>query len=105
MATDNNNISKEALVLWLSQTNENHAADIQARLQARVFHNSDECVDYMTDFNDTKFLMIIYSDNPQQFVSGIHTCEQLKAIYVLHSEEDMNKDWTNEYGKVRIIES
>jgi hypothetical protein len=102
MTTNNDNISNEDLVLWLNETDGYRVADIQTKLQARVFHSRDECVDYITSFNDRKILLLISTDNTQEILSVIHTLEQVKAIYVLDSKEEKNEDWTNQYGKVRV---
>lgn len=105
MTKNNDYVSEEYCIVWLNETDKCGLEDIRTTLQAIIFHNRDECVDYITIFNDSKILLIISSDNAQEILEVTHTLEQIKAIYVLNSKEENDKDWANQYGKVRVIVS
>jgi hypothetical protein len=102
MAINNGNISKEDMVIWLSQNDESHQRT-QSKLHAIVFHNCDECIDYITDINDRKIVLIVSDQYAEYALSVMNEFEHLKGIYVLHCNGDNNINWSNNYSKVRIL--
>jgi hypothetical protein len=102
MATYNENVSKEDVVIWLAQNNENHQ-NAQSKLHAIVFDNCDECIDYVININDRKIVLIVSHLNAECVVSVVNEFEQIKAIYVLLCDGESDTTWSNNYGKVRIV--
>lgn len=103
MTTSKDNTFNGNLTVWLNENDQCRMEDIQTILQLIIFHNRDECIDYITNENNQKILLITSSDNAQEFLSVVHILEQIKAIYVLNTVDEKNENkWINQYKKVRV---
>jgi hypothetical protein len=103
--------SESYILVWLCQTanvnliEENTITQKKLRevvSTLKVFDDCDQCVDYLTDIQDQKFLLIVSSSYGSQMVSVVHEFKQLTAIYIYctESEKSSNDTWSKDYEKV-----
>jgi tetratricopeptide (TPR) repeat protein len=64
-----------------------------------IFTDPDECVDFLTDLEDTKTVLIVDDTIGQQIMPLIDDIPQLDHVYV----ESPHSEWFNEWPKVKDI--
>ena len=97
-------IFHEETVVWLNEIDEYRCSDIQVKLQARIFPDRSQCIDFITESQDKKILLIISINDPEDILFVANDFNQVKSIYILNSKEKTNACLTTKYEKVRIIQ-
>ncbi|CAF4877963.1 unnamed protein product [Rotaria sp. Silwood1] len=71
----------------------------------KYFTNVDECVDYITDVQDTHIVLTISGRFARHVIPHIHDFSQLEAVYISCKPEnkERNKEWSAYYFKVKAI--
>jgi hypothetical protein len=66
------------------------------------FTNSDECVDYITNIQDSHIVLTISGRFARHVIPHIHDFPQLEAVYISCKPENKqrNDEWKNGYHKV-----
>jgi len=97
-------------IIWIdenmSDTEDN--LDIEEQLRSninrlKIFNNLDAGVDYLTDLEDQKIVLIISNTNECRFIPDIHAFTQLKAIYIHCLSKKISINWLKNYEKVSIF--
>lgn len=66
----------------------------------KVFTNSDECIDYITDIRDENIFLVICDSLAKQILPHICDINQIKSIYVLSDKKTMYTKWTEHFKKI-----
>ena len=102
-------IAEQILVVWLD-VNINDA-NKETRLSIRklqhivnsvkTFHDTNECIDFLTDLKNETVYMIISNDFIQWILPLINDIPQLHAIYHYDSNHTQPENWIQGSGKVK----
>ena len=68
-----------------------------------IFHNSDECVDFLIDMQAEKICMIISGTFGEQVVPCIHDLAQVDTIYIHCSNNDYHEQWIKNWSKIKGV--
>ena len=68
-----------------------------------IFTNSDECVDFLTDLEDTMTILVLEDTIGEQIMPLIHDVSQLDHVYGFSSIKSLSSKWINEWPKVKGI--
>jgi tetratricopeptide (TPR) repeat protein len=68
-----------------------------------IFTNQDECVDFLTDLEDTKAFLIINDTIDQQLMSCIHNVPQLDKVYIFSLNKSLHNEWIKEWTKIKDV--
>ena len=86
------------LVIALDQSDkddENISLQLQNMVnEFNVFADIDECIDYITDFDDTKIILIIKETIGHEILSLIHNISQIDSIYIFCNKKSNENQWT-----------
>jgi len=88
---------------------DNKKIDIQLKLrqitdQINTFDDCDACVDYFTDMNESKRIILIISGRyADRVVPYIHDFQQFVSIYIYCVNKEVNKQGSQHYHKVSKI--
>ncbi|CAF4564104.1 unnamed protein product, partial [Rotaria sp. Silwood2] len=104
-------IESNVLLVWFSSIiteRDDHYGYLITHLQTiindiHVFEDADQCVDFVTDINHKKVLLIITDDIDQYLVPLIHDTPQLDSIYLFSQNKTINEQWTKEWYKIKGI--
>ncbi|UJR19283.1 hypothetical protein I4U23_022412 [Adineta vaga] len=102
-------IAQGYLIIWLNsdidETNEEyqntlkHLRNIVDTID--IFTNPDECVDFFTEFNDMKTLLIVSDTTGQQIIPLIHDLPQLYQIYIFSPTNILSDEWIKKWSKIK----
>ena len=72
---------------------------------SQIFHDSEQCVDFITDLENSKVFLIISYRLGQLLLPLIHHCEQIESVYVFCSVNlsPIDDQWTKQIGKIKGI--
>lgn len=105
-------IHRDLLVIWLDpdiDENERSYREISSALdqivgQILLYRDIDQCIDFVSDIEDKKVLMILPATLPYQpLVSLIHDIPQLYCIYVVEHDATGHGLTTSKFGKVKKV--
>ncbi|CAF4037958.1 unnamed protein product, partial [Rotaria sordida] len=68
-----------------------------------TFTDVDQCVDFLSDIEDEKVLMIVSNALGQHIVPEIQALPQLHSIYVFCDNQSINQPWTKTIPKVKGV--
>lgn len=94
-------IMKNFQLIWLNTSIDQSKEDCQKislQLQnvvneVNMFTQPDECIDYVTDIDDMRAILIIEDALGQQILSFIHDIPQIDAVYILCTTESNHEQW------------
>jgi hypothetical protein len=100
----NTNVVQNFLLIWFNSTiieRDNNYQNLITHLRSIVnnihlFKDADQCVDFLTDIDYKKVLLIITGDLDQSIVPLIHDTPQLDSIYLFSQTKTTDKQWTKE---------
>lgn len=97
-------------IIWIDEhindTEENLVIQEKLRSginQLKIFNNLDAGVDYLTDVENQKIVLIISNTDGCRIIPHIHEFTQLKAIYVHCLDKKISTNWSKNYNKVSIF--
>ncbi|UJR34594.1 hypothetical protein I4U23_027370 [Adineta vaga] len=104
-------ISGNFILIWLNLNIDSSNSNIQTyipRLRTiinsiKIFHNLDECIDFITDLIDEKIFLIISGRITQQFASILHELIEIDSIYLFSNENSSYRQWIEQYQKIKGI--
>jgi tetratricopeptide (TPR) repeat protein len=108
----NSRIVQNFVLIWLhppiDDMNDNDFCNSIAELRRVVnsitkFSDVDQCIDFLTDIKEEKVLMIIPDQLGQNMVSVVHDIPQINSIYVFCKNGSQNKQWAQQWPKVKDI--
>lgn len=84
-------IVQDFLIIWLDPSIDQSNKDYQNNLlqmrnvvnEVDIFTQSDECIDYLTDIDDMKIILIIEDKLGQQILRFIYDIPQIDSVYIL----------------------
>jgi hypothetical protein len=65
-----------------------------------IFDNSEECVDFITDVEHVKVLLIVSGSFGQPIVPLIYNLSQISSIYVFCVNVQLHQTWSRTFSKV-----
>ena len=68
-----------------------------------IFTDPDECVDFLTDLEDVKAVLVIDDTFDQQIAPLIYDICQLDHLYVASSSGSPPYEWTNKWSKAKDV--
>ncbi|CAF4226862.1 unnamed protein product, partial [Rotaria sordida] len=68
-----------------------------------TFTDVDQCVDFLSDIEDEKVLMIVSDALGQHIVPEIQALPQLHSIYVFCDNQSIHQQWTKTIPKVKGV--
>ncbi|CAF0781664.1 unnamed protein product, partial [Rotaria sordida] len=68
-----------------------------------TYTDVDQCVDYLTDIEDEKVLLIVSGALGQQIIPEIQACPQLDSIYVFCDNQLIYEQWARKIPKVKGV--
>jgi hypothetical protein len=68
-----------------------------------IFTNSDECVDFLTDLEDTMTILVLEDTIIKQIMPLIHDIHQLEHVYGFSNSKYLSGEWTKEWPKLKGI--
>ena len=98
-------------LIWLDDVGEIAAKDTRQTEQAlrsiindlKKFEDIDKCQKYIEQKSTNDRLMLIVSGHlGRKIIPSIHALRQVMSIYVYCQDKESNKQWTKEYGKVKV---
>jgi hypothetical protein len=104
-------IESNFLLIWLDSTiveRDNHYPNSITCLRSIVndihlFEDADQCVDFLTDIDYKKVLLIITGNFDQYVVPLIHDTPQLDSIYLFSQNMTTDEQWTKEWHKINRL--
>ncbi|CAF0820684.1 unnamed protein product [Didymodactylos carnosus] len=75
----------------------------QAVNQIRVFDNTDECLNFLTDLKDQKIALIVSGSYGRRIVPLVHDFRYLTSVYVYCINKSANEQWAKGYPKVKGV--
>ncbi|CAF4124268.1 unnamed protein product, partial [Rotaria sordida] len=98
-------------LVWLDgdfdESKENYKTSIQhlRHVVATItaFTDADQCVDFLSDIEDEKVLMIVSDALGQHIVPEIQALPQLHSIYVFCDNQSIHQQWTKTIPKVKGV--
>ncbi|CAF4221967.1 unnamed protein product, partial [Rotaria sordida] len=98
-------------LIWLDtdfdESKENYKTSIQhlRHVVATIttFTDADQCVDFLSDIEDEKVLMIVSNALGQHIVPEIQALPQLHSIYVFCDNQSIHQQWTKTIPKVKGV--
>lgn len=102
-------MNENYFILWLdsniNESNEDYQYAIaQLRYLAKSVHTFsyvDECIEFITETDDEKIVLIISNDVGYHIVSLIDEIPQLDSIYIIRTDEPFDEPWMHESRKLR----
>ena len=92
-------------VIWLDSKGNGTDEDFQKLHQiansAKRFHNTDECIDFLTDLNSGTVFMILSNDLSPYILPLIIDLPQLCGLYAIKDSRIQSKDWMQENQKLK----
>ncbi|CAF3579219.1 unnamed protein product [Rotaria socialis] len=104
-------IIQNYVLIWLdpnideSNDDFHHSKTQLQRIVNRVetFVDLDHCIDFLTDMQDEKILMIVSEAVAQHILSFIHNFDQLYAVYIFRDNKIDDDQWIKKWWKVKGI--
>ncbi|CAF1566098.1 unnamed protein product, partial [Adineta steineri] len=104
-------MSGDFLVIWIDAGIDRSKEDCQNILQqlrnvvsdVNIFTERDECIDFLTEVDDTKTFLIVENTIGKQIVPMIHDISQLCAIYVYCGNKTRHEQWAKLWPKVNGV--
>ncbi|CAF1485319.1 unnamed protein product, partial [Rotaria sordida] len=120
MATTNSNavlsermrpVLGNCLLIWLDANFDESENDYKQSMQQLqniiatiiTFTDADQCVDYLSDIEDEKVLMIVSDSLGQHVIPEIEECPQLDSVYVFCDNQSVHEQWARKISKVKGI--
>ena len=69
----------------------------------RVFHDTDQCIDFLSDTDNENVFMIISGALCKNIVSLIHPITQLHTIFIICKDQKKYEQWAEEWPKIRSV--
>lgn len=69
----------------------------------KTFTEQDEAVDFLTEIDGTKALLVIEGTIGRHIVSLIHDTPQLYAIYIFCGNQSQNEQWIKDWVKIQGV--
>jgi tetratricopeptide (TPR) repeat protein len=99
------------IIIWLdfnihqsNQDNQNSIAQLRRIVNSiQTFTDSDRCIDYLTDVQNEKVVLIVSGSFGQQVVHLIYEITQLVSIYVFCGDKVEHSQWASNYKKVKGV--
>ena len=104
-----NGVETSVIVLLDAEFNNVDNEKVQRKLGAiikrlMVFQDENECEKYIRSISPRgQVLLIVNNQQGQQIVPHIHTLHQLTSIYVYCKDKKDNKEWANNFSKVKHL--
>jgi tetratricopeptide (TPR) repeat protein len=104
-------IAQNVRLIWLDAKIDLSNEDCQTMIaelrnvvnDVHIFTQRDDCIDFLTEINDTKAFLIVERTLGQQILSLIHDIPQLDGIYIFSNKKLDHKQWANTWVKVKGI--
>ncbi|CAF1452136.1 unnamed protein product, partial [Rotaria sp. Silwood1] len=108
---DTNEIIQNFLLIWLDEnideSSDDHLNSIEQLRRTintiEIFHDTNECIDYMSQVQNEKSLLIISGALCESVVPRIHDTIQLHSIYVFCQKQEKYEEWAKNWSKVKGI--
>ena len=98
-------IAQNVRIIWLDNNNTScQNAIIQFQNfthNISTFTDADECLDFLTDLDGEKVLLVICVREWQNLVSLVHNIAQIHMIFIFHIEETTCNQWLKQWFKIR----
>jgi hypothetical protein len=102
---------QNVLLIWLDKNIDDNNEDCRntATQLLRVvniihkFTDVDQCIDFLTDNDNGKVIMLISPALCQQIMPLIHDVAQLHTIFVICSNTNIHEQWANEWPKIKGV--
>ncbi|CAF1216028.1 unnamed protein product [Rotaria sp. Silwood1] len=108
---DTNEIIQNFLLIWLDENIDESSDDYLNSIEQlrrtintiEIFHDTNECIDYMSQVQNEKSFLIISGALCESVVSRIHDTIQLHSIYVFCQKQEKYEEWAKNWSKVKGI--
>ncbi|UJR06786.1 hypothetical protein I4U23_011073 [Adineta vaga] len=102
-------IAQDYLLIWLNNDIDEANEEYQNILKhlrtivdtIDIFTNLNECVDFLTEFNDIKTFLIVNDTIGEQIIPLIHDLPQLYQIYIFSHKICLSDEWTKKWSKIK----
>ncbi len=97
-------------LVWLDRTGDKSTKKnaMQQDLRAvinylQIFHHEMDCEEYIKRSSKDEYVILIVEDQVgEKLLPKIHHIEQIFAIYISTTKQNLDQSWMNEYNKVRV---
>ena len=98
-------------LIWLDDADEIAAKSTRQTDQAlrsiindlQKFQDIDKCQKYIQQKStNDRLVLIVSGDFGRKIIPSIQELQQVMSIYVYCQDKQTNKQWTKEYGKVKV---
>ncbi|CAF4556891.1 unnamed protein product [Rotaria sp. Silwood2] len=104
-------IVQNYLLIWLDEKIDRSTDDFRNSIRQlrrtvntiEVFHDTDECIGYMSQLQNENSFLIIAGSLCESVVPRIHNMTQLYSIYVLCQKKAKYEEWAKNWSKVKDI--
>ena len=101
---------KKIVCIWLDNQliRSEDYLDAQEELRAitkdiHTYNDCDACIDFLTDIDDGKIILITSNVLGKFLVPSIHSIENLHLIYIFYWKKSSDIQWTNDYPKIQVF--
>jgi tetratricopeptide (TPR) repeat protein len=102
---------QNVLLIWLDNNIDDNNEDCRNTVtelrrvvnDIHKFTDVDQCIDFLTDNNNGKVIMMISRSLCQETMPLIHDIVQLHTIFVTCSNENIHEQWLEEWPKIKRI--
>ncbi|CAF4153957.1 unnamed protein product [Rotaria sordida] len=104
-------ILENCLLIWLDADYDESKNEYKQSMQQLrniiatiiIFTDADQCVDYLSDIEDEKVLMIVSGSLGQRVIPEIQAFPQLASVYVFSGNQSIHEQWARKIPKVKDI--
>ncbi|CAF4055636.1 unnamed protein product, partial [Rotaria sp. Silwood1] len=105
--------NQDYLLIWLERnidlnnsTSQNMLEElVSIGMDVQTFEEPDDCIDFITEIDDIKVLLIIVGTINQHLMPLIHDIPHLESIYVFQDKDTQYKQWPKVQGVFKEIKS
>ena len=109
--TEAEEIIQNFVLIWLDEKIEESDNDYlnsikklrQTVKTIEIFHNTNECIDYMTKLKNVKSFLICSGSSCESAVPRIHNIDQIYVIYVFCRKKSKYEEWAKDWSKIKGV--
>ncbi|CAF1493600.1 unnamed protein product [Adineta steineri] len=104
-------IVQDHVLIWLDESMDETNKDykhILTQIQTgvdnvSVFTQRDECIDFLSDAQGIKSLLVVKDTMAQQIMPLINDITQLNTVYIFNDIEIIHEEWIKKWNKIKRV--
>jgi endonuclease IV len=102
---------QNVIVIWLDNNINVESEDCRNTISqlrrvvntVHAFNDTDQCIDFLTAFNNENVFMIISGSVCKNIVSLIHAATELHTIFMFCEDQTRYEQWAKQWSKIRGV--